>query len=1502
MSLSFLSSFFSARRRPARGCALIQTITTQAQTSHDLTTALQCATDEIGRTFRLERAAIMLFDERGVRRIGDYSAEGVGPVEREKLRQLDLDLTDGTRAQTSLIEISDTRSDPRVSRRMAPLAGGAGALSICSILIAPVVVDSQAAGALVLYRREKRKWSDQERHVIQAAASTLGLTIHHFRSQERAISATGREALSNRLLTAIRSAVGVNDILKVAVDGIGTTLKVTRVVTYMHRKGDLGRDWSFTACAEYRSSVLVPTLIQTELDLEGSPLLANLLSGEVINIPDTSEGDPIVRAIGVRLGVRAMVLAPVRYNGQTVAAIALEQFDHPRVFSKDEIKLLELVTEQTAVALYQAELIREAQEAARRDALISKISSAIHSSLDSETVLQTIVNELGTALSVCRCRLALLPSPLPEMVPVTHEFVADCCARRPSVLNEIQTVNNPFLQAVLSQDNPIAVSDPYNDPGFAPLRSRIEAGNVKAILTVAVRVDGRPTAILSLHHCEQPHTWTAWEADLVKSVADQAAVAIRQAELYREVRESAQRASLVNQIVASIRRSLDLTETLQVAVEEVGRALGADRTSFRKFIGKESVVVAEHLSDPSLSVSHIHGSEDDYVANYLLETRRTLVINDVPAFAAAYPDLASTVRVWQLEPMYASQIVSPIFVNGEGWGALSISQIDRVRKWSASEITLVEMVAAQIEVAVSHSRLFEETKQAAEREALISHISHGINQSNRLDEILPIVARELGEHLAADRILLTKFNPESERWVSECEYSQGRISRPETSYSNEDFLSYSSLFENNVFRCDNSEEDPRLDARTRELARADGSRSFMSVWISFDGSARLVITAIMKSAPRTWTDDEVEVIRAAADQVVIALQRAELFELVSRGKVEWEATFDALNDGIFIFDSEGILRRVNEAAAAFEGTGVRELIGRRCCTLLQGIEGETCKVAQVMKSGRPATFELLPERLSRPVLVTIAPLANGSGSHSLGHQAARRNDNPEAPRGAVCIVRDLSEIRAAEAVAREQRSYLVKLIEHANDAILAFSPDGRLIWFNEQLVKQCGYSREELETGDYRLFVFGEEKKYARERFNRALEGEAQSFELTVVRKDGESRLLLVTHTPIYDEGRVTSVLTIARDVTEERLASERAAQADKLRALGQLASGVAHNFNNILAAILGHAQLIKRDSNDESLAQRIEIIEHAALDGAQTVKRIQAFGVQQTDSLDGAIDLNQLVGDSTTLTKARWCDEAQARGLQYKVEVDLQHVPPIQGSSSELKEVFVNIILNALDAMPQGGRLGIATEAQGDFATVSFSDSGIGMTSEVRDHLFEPFFTTKGMSGMGLGLAVSYSIVERHGGRIEVQSNPGHGTTFTISLPTAESAHRTIKPNRRARSRTANVLVIDDDQRVREALVGMLSAAGHRTDHAKNGHEALAKLERNQFDLVFTDLSMPEMDGWAVASEVRRRWPSVKVVLITGYAVPRETVEFNRDLVSEVISKPIRFDELSSTLNQVLA
>jgi PAS domain S-box-containing protein len=246
-------------------------------------------------------------------------------------------------------------------------------------------------------------------------------------------------------------------------------------------------------------------------------------------------------------------------------------------------------------------------------------------------------------------------------------------------------------------------------------------------------------------------------------------------------------------------------------------------------------------------------------------------------------------------------------------------------------------------------------------------------------------------------------------------------------------------------------------------------------------------------------------LQAAADQLLIAIERAELFEQVSRGKHEWEATFDALTDGIFIFDRSGKLSRVNQVGAALERQTVDKLIGRQCCSIMQGIKGEECRVIPVIRTGRPVTFELIPEHMQQALLITISPLTSD-----------RPTEDGSAP-GAVCVVRDLSELRAAEAAAREQRGFLVKLIEHANDAIFAVSPEGKFIWFNEQLSKLSGYTRDELFVSEFNRFIPEGERTIAVEWFTRALEGEPQTFEMRGVKKSGEIRLLQVTYTPIYD-------------------------------------------------------------------------------------------------------------------------------------------------------------------------------------------------------------------------------------------------------------------------------------------------------------------------------------------------------------------------------------------------
>jgi CheY-like chemotaxis protein/anti-sigma regulatory factor (Ser/Thr protein kinase) len=238
------------------------------------------------------------------------------------------------------------------------------------------------------------------------------------------------------------------------------------------------------------------------------------------------------------------------------------------------------------------------------------------------------------------------------------------------------------------------------------------------------------------------------------------------------------------------------------------------------------------------------------------------------------------------------------------------------------------------------------------------------------------------------------------------------------------------------------------------------------------------------------------------------------------------------------------------------------------------------------------------------------------------------------------------------------------------------------------------------------------------------------------------------------------------------------------------------------------------------------------------------------------------------------------------------------------MREVFVNLTINALDAMPQGGRLTITTAVENDTVRVTFADTGCGIPDEIKQRIFEPFFTTKGAKGNGLGLAVSYGIVERHGGEIHVESEPGRGATFVLRMPIALDSQ--ILPSELSDAHTARqafVLVVDDEVPIRALLANVLRARGHKVLMAEDGIAGLRAIEGSCFDLVITDISMPGLDGWTLVKEVRRRWPTTKVMVVTGYGEFVEVVVPGGDpsLADVFVAKPFDIADIDAKINDLL-
>jgi len=386
--------------------------------------------------------------------------------------------------------------------------------------------------------------------------------------------------------------------------------------------------------------------------------------------------------------------------------------------------------------------------------------------------------------------------------------------------------------------------------------------------------------------------------------------------------------------------------------------------------------------------------------------------------------------------------------------------------------------------------------------------------------------------------------------------------------------------------------------------------------------------------------------------------------------------------------------------------------------------------------------------------------------------------------------------------------------------------------------------------------------------------------------------------------------------IAEQERIREQFSQMEKLSALGELASGVAHDFNNTLAGILGRAQLILRTNDPEKIQRGLNIIIKTAEDGAKTVKRIQDFARQRRDHDFEPVAIDSILFDVSEITRPRWKDRAEASNIQIALDLQIRSKARVMGDESELREVLVNMVFNAVDAMPNGGNLTLAAEDVGDSVVISIGDTGTGMPVEVKSRIFDPFFTTKGKAGMGLGLAVSFGIIRRHEGSVEVESEVGAGTKFRISLPKAAMGEEpaSVEPSIRtpeietARPITARsfngpqpqILVVDDEEAVRELLRDLLESEGFRVYLAPGGREALNLFSAQPFDGVFTDVGMPGMSGWELAHAIRQRNETVPIAVITGWGEAVGSDEQREARVDWVVTKPFRAERISELAQEI--
>ncbi|HVS04002.1 MAG TPA: PAS domain S-box protein [Thermoanaerobaculia bacterium] len=619
-----------------------------------------------------------------------------------------------------------------------------------------------------------------------------------------------------------------------------------------------------------------------------------------------------------------------------------------------------------------------------------------------------------------------------------------------------------------------------------------------------------------------------------------------------------------------------------------------------------------------------------------------------------------------------------------------------------------------------------------------------------------------------------------------------------------------------------------------------------------------------------------------------------------------EAILQAAVDAIVTIDARGAVQSFNPAAERMFGYDAGEVIGRNVSLLMPPPyrEEHDGYLERYLRTGEQRIIGIGREVVARRKDGAVFPIDLAVSEVTVGGE-----------RSFMGTLRDISARKAAEEELRRQRDFAESLVDTAPVIVLVLDREGRIVRFNRYMEQLTGRSLAEVQGADwFETFLPDRDRPGVRRIYAESLAGERVRGNVNpILGRGGEERLIEWYDTPIRaGDGATGGILAIGLDVTEREALEEQFRQAQKMEAIGRLAGGVAHDFNTVLASILGYSEVLLDALEEERLRHPVEQVRRAAERGAGLTRQLLALSRRER-SEPQVCDVNAVIDDIRSMFD---------RLLREDVELvhDLAAGPAFAGiGPGQLEQVVLNLVVNARDAIEGGGRIRVSTRrveqgedvgllGPGEYVGLTVADTGVGMTADVRSRIFDPFFTTKAPGkGTGLGLSTVYGIVEQVGGAIRVETAPGEGSTFEVLIPSAlgmaAPAEAPREQDAPVQGGSEVVLLVEDDSMFRGLLEEVLQSAGYEVLAAEEPRVAIQRVaERGgAIDLLVSDMVMPGMSGVELARRLLAQQGSLKVILMSGYSdeelVEPETLPAHAPL----LQKPFSPRQLLRTVRQVL-
>ncbi len=1049
---------------------------------------------------------------------------------------------------------------------------------------------------------------------------------------------------------------------------------------------------------------------------------------------------------------------------------------------------------------------------------------------------------------------------------------------------------------------------------------------VRSILMVPVQQGGKVTGVLTAQSYD-PYTYTEEDQRTLSLLATQTAIAIENAHLFGETQRRLQEVTLLSQVITQTASAEDLPSALSHICADVANYLKSPQAAFALLNaeGTESEVVAEYRGEGRPSALGVKiPVENNPSMQIILEQKKSLAISD----AQHDPQLAP-IHDLMREREVVSILIAPILIGGEVVGTLGIDLL-QPHMFSQNELALVQNVANQMGQSLDRVRLFIAAREQAGRMARLAQISADLNRSVTMKEVLESIGK--GALLLNDAECGVIYSENSDGNLV-CPWSYG-LSQP---YVDQILIQWQEPFIAKLHRrlqpfivFDISRW--KAPAAIKSLMAAEGIQS-IGFWPLLYEDQGLAVVGCYYHEPHIWPEQQQDTMHTFTRQAAAALQNARLFEETRRRATQQEALNAIIASAVSAPDLNTLLQSTLDfilEALGLDNGGI--WVGKSLCLRNLSVEHVTIQLAELSKR-----IDIIPSRVtvvedwrqirSDDSIKNIADFVEQFGFRSSlivplimeGRRIGGISLNSNTPR------RWLSEEAAlVEAVGRqlggsiERLELLERTREQARQVqqIIDTVPEGVILLdeaFEIQLANPV--AREYLQELAGGIQVGDTLDSLGGENLGGIFTRESQWIEIHT--QDMPPRIFEAIAQSLDSLTQKKQWVLVLRDVSLERENQKRIQMQERLATVGQLAAGIAHDFNNIMAAVVVYTDLLMMETHlSQGGQERVAIIQKQIQRASSLIHQILDFSrrsVMEQSSLDLLPFIKEL-------------EKLLGRVLPENIHVYLEFQEGeylLRADPTRLQQVFFNMALNSRDAMPSGGELRFKIDhmcveqseasplsdlSPGEWIRVEVADTGKGINPEDMPHIFEPFFTTKPVGqGTGLGLAQVYGIVKQHGGTIDVHSQPGFGTNFTVYLPAMDHTgdHKISEPRPvlQPSGKGEKVLLVEDDPTARKALQIVLDTLNYQPIAAINGEEALHILTNHGegIKLIVSDIVMPVMGGLELYRRLENERSNYKFLFVTGHPIDAENQALLEAGRVHWLQKPFTIQELSQAIQKIM-